>query len=110
MVVFATPEQHRKVSDLREAFDESNLPFRVDLFVWDAVPKQFHKQIEADHVVLVEAEERGSISEWRETTLKTIGFDRNGQDSKNKPFRVLRWEHTIRYSGRLRWRAKNRIH
>ena len=35
LVVFAKPEQERRASDLREAFDESNLPFRVDLFVWD---------------------------------------------------------------------------
>ena len=52
MVVFATPEQHRKISDLREAFEESNLPFRVDLFVWDEVPEKFRKEIEADHVVI----------------------------------------------------------
>ena len=54
LVVFAKPEQERRVSDLREAFEESNLPFRVDLFVWDEVPEQFRKQIEAEHVVLVE--------------------------------------------------------
>ena len=40
LVVFATPEQNRRVSDLREAFEESSLPFRVDLFVWDEVPEQ----------------------------------------------------------------------
>ena len=58
LVVFAKPEQERRVSDLREAFEESNLPFRVDLFVWDTVPEQFRKRIEAEHVVLVEREER----------------------------------------------------
>ncbi len=52
MVVFATPEQKRAVSDLREALEESSLPFRVDLFVWDDVPGSFRKQIERDHVVL----------------------------------------------------------
>ena len=59
LVVFAKPEQERRVSDLREAFEESNLPLRVDLFVWDEVPEQFRKTIEAEHVVLVEREERG---------------------------------------------------
>ena len=59
LVVFTTPEQNRRVSDLREAFEESNLPFRVDLFVWDTVPEQFRKQIEAEHVVIVKREERG---------------------------------------------------
>ena len=54
LVVFATPEQNRRVSNLREAFEESNLPFRVDLFVWDNVPEQFRKQIEVrgDRVVV----------------------------------------------------------
>ena len=47
MVVFATPEQNSQVFDLREAFEESNLPFRVDLFVWDDVPERFRKRIEA---------------------------------------------------------------
>ena len=47
LVVFATPEQNGRVSDLREAFEESNLPFRVDLFVWDAVPEQFREAHQA---------------------------------------------------------------
>ncbi len=59
-MVFTKPDQERRVSELREAFEESSLPFRVDLFVWDAVPEQFRKQIEADHAVLVEKEERGA--------------------------------------------------
>ena len=77
MVVFATPEQNRQVSDLREAFEESNLPFRVDLFVWDDVPEQFRKQIEADHVVLVESEERDVKGGWRTVTVGelTDNFD-----------------------------------
>ena len=54
MVVFAAPQQNGRVNDLREAFEESNLPFRVDLFVWDNTPEQFRKQIEAEHAVLVE--------------------------------------------------------
>ena len=64
MVVFATPEQNGRVSDLREALEESNLPFRVDLFVWDAVPEQFRKQIKSEHVVLVESGARDLVGEW----------------------------------------------
>ena len=58
MVVFATPEQAGRVSDLREAFEESSLPFRVDLFVWDAVPEQFRNRIEAEHVVFAREDGR----------------------------------------------------
>ena len=80
MVVFATPEQNSRVSDLREAFEESNLPFRVNLFVWDEVPEQFREQIEAEHAVLVEREERSMGGEWRTMTLGEVvtlqrGFD-----------------------------------
>ena len=52
MVVFATREQAHEVAELRESFEESNLPFRVDLFVWNEVPESFRKQIEREHVVL----------------------------------------------------------
>ncbi len=67
LVMFATPEQRVRVGELREAFEESNLPFRVDLFVWDEVPELFRKQIEADHVVLVERKEQELTGKWRET-------------------------------------------
>ena len=80
MVVFATPEHNSRVSDLRKAFEESNLPFRVDLFVWDAVPEQFRKQIKRDHVVLTEREEQDVAGEWCATTIGEVvtlqrGFD-----------------------------------
>ena len=52
LLVFADPNQSRQVSDLREALEESNLPFRVDLFVWDEVPKTFREEIKKNHVIL----------------------------------------------------------
>ena len=55
LVVFATPEQRRGLGNLREAFEESDLPFRVDLFVWDEVPETFREEIEAEHAVLAGA-------------------------------------------------------
>ena len=69
MVVFATPEQDHQVANLREAFEESNLPFRVDLFVWDDVPPGFRKQIDTEHVTLVESDERQNPTAWPETVL-----------------------------------------
>ena len=64
LVVFATPEQGRRVGDLREAFEEGDLPFPVDMFVWDEIPENFRKRIEADHVVLVGKPERGAGGNW----------------------------------------------
>ncbi len=75
MVVFATLEQNGRVADLREAFEESNLSFRVDLFVWDDVPESFRKRIEVEHVVLVEKEERVVDSAWRETVYGMLSAD-----------------------------------
>ena len=71
LVVFAKPEQAARVTELREAFDESNLPFRVDLFVWDDVPESFRKRIETEHVTLAKREERNRTvsNDWRTVTL-----------------------------------------
>lgn len=53
LVVFSTPEQRDQVVELHEALDESDLPFRVDLFVWDSMPDEFREEIETDHEELV---------------------------------------------------------
>ena len=65
VVVFTAAEQWLAVSNLREAFDNSDLPFRVDLFVWDEVPQQFHKNMKANHVVLQEKPGDVSSSGYR---------------------------------------------
>ena len=90
IVVFATPEQAGRVSDLREAFEESNLPFRVDLFVWDAVPEQFRKQIKRDHVVLARGDGRNFgqkssevVGEWRETLYGRVAANYIEEPLKN---------------------------
>ena len=78
LVVFATPEQRRGVGNLREAFEESDLPFRIDLFVWDEVPETFREQIEAEHAVLAAAltpstpTNSGMVGEWAESTLGEV--------------------------------------
>ncbi len=52
LVVFAGPEKKKAVAELREAFEESDLPFRVDLFVWDELPESFRENIRNNHRVL----------------------------------------------------------
>ena len=54
LVVFSKPEQEPQIADLRAAFGESDLPFRVDLFVWEEVSDSFRERIEAEHVVFAE--------------------------------------------------------
>jgi type I restriction enzyme S subunit len=41
---------------LKEALEESNLPFRVDLLVWDKLPENFQRNIEEGYMVLIEAD------------------------------------------------------
>ena len=78
LVVFATLGQRRGVGNLREAFEESDLPFRVDLFVWDEVPETFREEIEAEHAVLAVAPKppssrnSGMVGEWVESTLGEV--------------------------------------
>ncbi len=43
------------LSDLKEAFIESDLPIRVDIMDWARIPESFHFEIERSHVVIQEA-------------------------------------------------------
>jgi predicted nucleotidyltransferase len=55
LVAFTTPAQKKHVFDLKEAFEESDLSFRVDLFIWDEIPENFRDAIQAEHLILTEA-------------------------------------------------------
>ena len=79
LVAFTSCEQKAAVFNLREALEESSLPFPVDLFIWDELPESFRKRIEAEHVVLVEGED-GAGSEWRETCLGEVIELKRGYD------------------------------
>ena len=94
LVVFARPEQSDQVAELREAFGESDLPFRVDLFVWDEAPESSKRRIKVKYAVLVERESRGTDGEqlfgllpddWEYTTLG-VACNRGGGDIQTGPF------------------------
>ncbi len=57
LTVFSCKEQREAVYALREAFEESSLPFRVDLFVWDEIPDHFKPNI-LKHKVVIQAGKR----------------------------------------------------
>lgn len=59
LVVFTRPEQRRIVAALNDQLAESDLPFLVDLHVWDEVPEKFHDIIREQYVVLQDAGEGG---------------------------------------------------
>ena len=47
LVVFSDAEQKHQLSLLKEALEESNLSFRVDLLEWDSLPDNFKANIAA---------------------------------------------------------------
>ena len=52
LVLFSRPEQAAQVALLHEALEESSLPFRVDLLVWENIPASFQQNIQACYAVL----------------------------------------------------------
>ena len=52
LVLFSRPEQAAQVALLHEALEESSLPFRVDLLVWENIPASFQHTIQACYAVL----------------------------------------------------------
>lgn len=72
LVVFSGPEQSSQVSDLREAVEKSNLPFRVDVLVWEDVPVSFQKQIVKEHRPLVSIRTDRIRHHWHSATIGDI--------------------------------------
>ena len=100
LVAFASSEQKDAVFNLREALEESSLPFPVDLFIWDELSESFRKRIEAEHVVLVEKEESGMVGDgWGALRLGDVctkigsgATPRGGQEVylKTGPYALIR--------------------
>ena len=90
LVVFATPKESGQVVNLREAFGKSNLPFQVNLLVWDNVPESFREQTEAKHVVL--AKQSGSSLVGRHSKSECHWHDMPFTDAflVNPPIRLER--------------------
>ena len=91
LVAFAPPEQRGEVLKLREAFEESSLPFSVDLLIWDDLPESFHKNIEAEYVILQSAKEENVNSEWREVTLGEIAQLNDAAYSPQEEWRFVNY-------------------
>ena len=97
LVVFAAPAQNQFVSELKNALAESELPFLVDLHVWDEIPESFREIIRGEHVVIQEqkAELRQlspasdwRISTWGEEISLEYGKALRGYSSEKGEYRV----------------------
>ncbi|MEO5377840.1 MAG: nucleotidyltransferase domain-containing protein [Magnetococcus sp. DMHC-6] len=56
LVLFMTPKERFLVSELKESLDESNLPFLVDLLIWDELSSKFHQNIKEKYIVVQEGQ------------------------------------------------------
>jgi len=52
LVIFSDAEKKSQVFALQEALEESALPFRVDLLVWDEIPDNFKTNIRQQYIEL----------------------------------------------------------
>ena len=71
-VVGEGPLDWRTLSRLKEAFEESDLPMRVDVLDWHATSESFREVIERDYVVLWEEAKQPTAIHWTEVTLGDV--------------------------------------
>ena len=79
-VVGEEPLDWKTLGRLKEAFEESDLPMRVDVLDWHGISESFRKVIERDYVVVQEGTKQATAGVWREVTLGDVltlqrGFD-----------------------------------
>ncbi len=74
-IVGSGPLDRRTLGRLKETFENSDLPIRVDVLDWHSISESFRKVIERDYVVLqdgVSVDGAVSQSEWRESPLSDV--------------------------------------
>ena len=79
---------------LKEAFEESDLPMRVDVLDWHSISESFRHEIKRDFAVVQEAgDKQTAVAEWREGTwgeIATLEYGKSlrGYKSSKGPYRV----------------------
>ena len=74
------------LDDLKEAFEESDLPFMVDLLDWATVSDKFRKVIDREYVVVRKGGCVGVRVGWKSTTwgaIATLEYGRSLKDYQN---------------------------
>ena len=104
LVAFINPEEETQLSDLRNAFSESDLPFKIDILGRDTLPENFKQNIQNSYAVLQDsrAKERGMPDTWKSYKLDEIAELRKDSflpNGKNLPYIGL--EHIEQQSLRL---------
>ena len=84
-IVGETPLGFRVLGLLDEAFDESDLPYKVDIVDWATTSESFRKIIEGDKVVVQKGKKGlGMESEWTETEVGGLLSFANGRSSPER--------------------------
>ena len=84
-VVGEAPLHWRTLSRLKEAFEESRLPMRVDVLDWHAISESFREVIERDYLVLQEGATQSRVGNWRRVNLgDVIDLRLSSVDKKSK--------------------------
>ena len=70
-----------------DAFAESNLPFTVQLFIWEDIPDNFKENIRNKYVVL--QEEKNILKGWREVKLGDVAKLNSQSIDKSYPYQEI---------------------
>jgi len=108
LVAFTAPAQNQLVSELKNALAESELPFLVDLHVWDEIPERFRQIIRGEYVVIQEQKDEPRqlspgrdwrISTWGEEISLEYGKALRGYSSEKGEYRVYGSNGPIGWTG-----------
>ncbi len=72
LVAFINKDKEINFFDLKEALEESDLPFRVDLHNWYDLPETFHKNIENSFEVIQKDKNQVVPNNWKTYKLKDL--------------------------------------
>ncbi len=86
LVAFIQPEQKTKLSELREQFDESDLPFSVDVHDWNTLPENFKMNIKKEYTVIQENTPKFIPNRWKLSKLGEVADLQNGYAFKSSDF------------------------
>ena len=87
-IVGSGPLDWRTLGRLKEAFEDSDLPIRVDVLDWHSISESFRKVIERDYTVVQKGMQLGEVDEathWRRVALADlIDLQLSSVDKKSK--------------------------
>ena len=87
-IVGSGPLDRRTLGRLKETFEDSDLPIRVDVLDWHSISESFRKVIERDYTVVQKGMQLGEVDEathWRRVALADlIDLQLSSVDKKSK--------------------------